>query len=219
MYVRTCRYKFYIEHVVCMWHHVHTYVLHVCILHLNMYRGTGISNYLSCTVHVYMYVQYTYYVHDIHVLHVYSCCSMYGYPVHVHVCYTSTMCFLARQTRHKYIALHNTCTILIMTNEDYRYRYRYCANICRRILEESQFFTRGAPIFQGETYSNRNSVSLLARFLLAGKIAGKEARQQNVAVAENNYLSLKKARMLRCAVGETQETGWSWPAIFFQTQK
>ena len=98
--------------------------------------------------------------------------------------------------------------------------YKYLrANICRRILEESQFFTRGAPIFQGETYSNRNSVSLLARFLLAGKIAGKEARQQNVAVAENNFISLKKARMLRCAVGETQETGWSWPAIFFQTQK
>ena len=62
------------------------------------------------------------------------------------------------------------------------------------------WYTKRFALFQGEKYSNRNNVSLLARFLLAGKIAGKESRQQHVAVAENNSPSLKKARMLRCAV-------------------
>jgi len=81
------------------------------------------------------------------------------------------------------------------------------------------YYTKRFALFQGEKYSNRNKLSLLAGVVLVEKIAGKESRQQHVAVAENNSPSLKKARMLRCAVGETQETGWSWPAIFFQTQK
>ena len=74
-------------------------------------------------------------------------------------------------------------------------------------------------LFQGEKYSNRNKLSLLAGFVLVEKIAGKETRQQHVARFEDHLFPLKKARMSRCAVGETQETGWSWPAIFFQTQK
>ena len=80
-------------------------------------------------------------------------------------------------------------------------------------------YTKRFALFQGEKYSNRNKLSLLAGFVLVEKIAGKETRQQHVARFEDHLFPLKNAKILRCAVGMAQETGWSWPAIFFQTQK
>ena len=58
--------------------------------------------------------------------------------------------------------------------------------------------------------------------LVAGGICSRrencwqETRQQHVARFEDHLFYLKNARILRCAVGEAQETGWSWPAIFFR---
>jgi len=71
----------------------------------------------------------------------------------------------------------------------------------------------------GRYTRTENKLSLLAGFVLVEKIADKETRQQHVARFEDHLFPLKKARMLRCAVGEARETGWSWPAIFLQTQK
>ena len=75
-------------------------------------------------------------------------------------------------------------------------------------------YTKRFALFQGEKYSNRNKLSLLAGFVLVEKIAGKETRQQHVARFEDHLFPLKNAKILRCAVGKAQETGWSWPAIF-----
>ena len=80
-------------------------------------------------------------------------------------------------------------------------------------------YTKRFGLFQGEKYSNRNKLSLLAGFVLVEKIAGKKLASNMLLDLKINSPFLKKARMLRCAVGETQEIGWSWPAIFFRTQK
>ena len=74
-------------------------------------------------------------------------------------------------------------------------------------------------LFQGEKYSNRKQTLVAGGICSRRENCWQETRQQHVARFEDHLFPLKKARMLRCAVGETQETGWSWPAIFFQTQK
>ena len=73
--------------------------------------------------------------------------------------------------------------------------------------------------FQGEKYSNRKQTLVAGGICSRRENCWQETRQQHVARFEDHLFPLKKARMLRWAVGETQETGWSWPAIFFQTQK
>jgi len=69
------------------------------------------------------------------------------------------------------------------------------------MTEDFQICTLKPRFFRGDKLSNRNNYSLLASFVLAGKIAGKESRQQHVAVAEEPLFSLKNARMVQCAVG------------------
>ena len=79
-------------------------------------------------------------------------------------------------------------------------------------------YTKRFGLFGGEILEPKQT-------LVAGGICSRrencwqETRQQHVARFEDHLFSLKNARILRCAVGEAQETGWSWPAIFFQTQK
>ena len=69
-------------------------------------------------------------------------------------------------------------------------------------------------LFQGEKYSNRKQTLVAGGICSRRENCWQETRQQHVARFEDHLFPLKKARMLRCAVGETQETGWSWPAIF-----
>ena len=52
-------------------------------------------------------------------------------------------------------------------------------------------YTKRFALFQGEKYSNRNKLSLLAGFVLVEKIAGKETRQQHVARFEDHLFPSK----------------------------
>ena len=74
-------------------------------------------------------------------------------------------------------------------------------------------------LFQGEKYSNRKQTLVAGGICSCRENCWQETRQQHVARFEDHLFPLKNARMLRCAVGEARETGWSWPGIFLQTQK
>ena len=73
-------------------------------------------------------------------------------------------------------------------------------------------------LFQGEKYSNRKQTLVAGGICSRRENCWQETRQQHVARFDHLF-PLKNSRMLRCAVGEAQETGWSWPATFFPDTK
>ena len=141
--------------------------------------------------------------------------------------------FLCQQTSSQSVGLSTRPALVKVSGRVYRCRFAVelesLGVLCLLPAQATQVdnkemllyihYTKRFALFQGEKYSNRNKLSLLAGFVLVEKIAGKETRQQHVARFEDHLFPLKNARILWCAVGKAQETGWSRPAIFSQTQK